>query len=364
MARVFNFSAGPAVLPEEVLREAAEEMLDYKGTGMSVMEMSHRSKMFQDILDDAEQDFRELLGVPANYKVLFIQGGGHVQFAMVPLNLMKNRKAEYIVTGQWAKKAMQEAALYGDVRAVASSEDKVYSYIPDCTDLPIREDADYLYFCKNNTIYGTEIHEDITSPVPLIADMSSDIMSRPVDVKKYAVIYGGAQKNVGPAGVTFAIIRKDMFGRSGRTLPAMENYATHWSDEEKNRSMYNTPPVSAIFLMHETLKWVKENGGVAAMLKRNQKKAATLYAEIERNKMFVGTAEKEDRSIMNVCFVMAKGYEDKQDAFLDYATKQGMVGLKGHRSVGGFRASIYNACSQEDVEALVACMRSFEKENA
>ena len=245
---------------------------------------------------------------------------------------------------------------------VASSEDKNYTYVPKGYTIPT--DADYFHITTNNTIYGTEIHEDITSPVPLIADMSSDIMSRPVDVKKYAVIYGGAQKNVGPAGVTFAIIRKDMFGRSGRTLPAMENYATHWSDEEKNRSMYNTPPVSAIFLMHETLKWVKENGGVAAMLKRNQKKAATLYAEIERNKMFVGTAEKEDRSIMNVCFVMAKGYEDKQDAFLDYATKQGMVGLKGHRSVGGFRASIYNACSQEDVEALVACMRSFEKENA
>lgn len=356
-----NFNAGPCVLPKEAIESLIAAARDFDGTGIGLFEISHRTKGWERVMKETVELWRELLNIPEDYAVLFLGGGASTHFYQVPANFLKT-KAAYLQTGVWAKKAAKEAKLFGETVIVASSEDKNYTYVPKGYAIPT--DADYFHITTNNTIYGTEIHEDITSPVPLIADMSSDIMSRPVDVKKYAMIYGGAQKNVGPAGVTFAIIRKDMFGRSGRTLPAMENYATHWSDEEKNRSMYNTPPVSAIFLMHETLKWVKENGGVAAMLKRNQKKAATLYAEIERNKMFVGTAEKEDRSIMNVCFVMAKGYEDKQDAFLDYATKQGMVGLKGHRSVGGFRASIYNACSQEDVEALVACMRSFEKENA
>ena len=338
-----NFNAGPCVLPKEAIESLIAAARDFDGTGIGLFEISHRTKGWERVMKETVELWRELLNIPEDYAVLFLGGGASTHFYQVPANFLKT-KAAYLQTGVWAKKAAKEAKLFGETVIVASSEDKNYTYVPKGYTIPT--DADYFHITTNNTIYGTEIHEDIMSPVPLIADMSSDIMSRPVDVKKYAMIYGGAQKNVGPAGVTFAIIRKDMFGRSGRTLPAMENYATHWSDEEKNRSMYNTPP------------------GVAAMLKRNQKKAATLYAEIERNKMFVGTAEKEDRSIMNVCFVMAKGYEDKQDAFLDYATKQGMVGLKGHRSVGGFRASIYNACSQEDVEALVACMRSFEKENA
>ena len=359
MARVYNFSAGPAVLPEEVLKEAAEEMLDYRGCGMSVMEMSHRSKMFDDIIKTAEADLRELMNIPDNYKVLFLQGGASQQFAAVPMNLMKNKKAGYIVTGQWAKKAYQEAQKYGKANKIASSEDKNYTYIPKGYKIPT--DADYFHITTNNTIYGTEIHEDIDSPITLVADMSSDIMSRPVDVKKYGMIYGGAQKNVGPAGVTFVIIRKDLIGSSERPLQTMVNYATHYPEEARNHSMFNTPPVLPIFVMHETLKWVKAQGGVEAMYKINKKKAETLYNEIDRNSMFVGTAVKEDRSMMNVCFVMAPGHEDLEAEFMAFAKEKGMVGIKGHRSVGGFRASIYNACPQESVDALVACMQEFEK---
>ena len=359
MARVYNFSAGPAVLPEEVLQEAADEMLDYRGTGMSVMEMSHRSKAYDTIIKEAEADLRELMNIPDNYKVLFLQGGASQQFAMIPMNLMKNRVADYIVTGQWAKKAYQEASLYGKANKIASSEDKNYTYIPKGYKIPT--DADYFHITTNNTIYGTEIHEDIDSPITLVADMSSDIMSRPVDVKKYGMIYGGAQKNVGPAGVTFVIIRKDLIGSSERPLQTMVNYATHYPEEARNHSMFNTPPVLPIFVMHETLKWVKAQGGVEAMYKINKKKAETLYNEIDRNSMFVGTAVKEDRSMMNVCFVMAPGHEDLEAEFMAFAKEKGMVGIKGHRSVGGFRASIYNACPQESVDALVACMQEFEK---
>ena len=359
MSRVYNFSAGPAVLPEEVLKEAQEEMLDYRGCGMSVMEMSHRSKVFQNIIDEAEADLRDLMGIPSNYKVLFLQGGASLQFSMIPMNLMKNGVADYIVTGQWAKKAYQEAQKYGKANKIASSEDKNYTYIPKGYKIPT--DADYFHITTNNTIYGTEIHEDIDSPITLVADMSSDIMSRPVDVKKYGMIYGGAQKNVGPAGVTFVIIRKDLIGSSERPLQTMVNYATHYPEEARNHSMFNTPPVLPIFVMHETLKWVKAQGGVEAMYKINKKKAETLYNEIDRNSMFVGTAVKEDRSMMNVCFVMAPGHEDLEAEFMAFAKEKGMVGIKGHRSVGGFRASIYNACPQESVDALVACMQEFEK---
>ena len=357
--RVYNLSAGPAVLPEEVLREAADEMLDYKGTGMSVMEMSHRSKAYDAIIKEAEKDIREIMNIPDNYKVLFLQGGASQQFAAVPMNLMKNGVADYIVTGQWAKKAYQEAQKYGKAVKIASSEDKNYTYIPKGYKIPT--DADYFHITTNNTIYGTEIHEDIDSPITLVADMSSDIMSRPVDVKKYGMIYGGAQKNVGPAGVTFVIIRKDLIGSSERPLQTMVNYATHYPEEARNHSMFNTPPVLPIFVMHETLKWVKAQGGVEAMYKINKKKAETLYNEIDRNSMFVGTAVKEDRSMMNVCFVMAPGHEDLEAEFMAFAKEKGMVGIKGHRSVGGFRASIYNACPQESVDALVACMQEFEK---
>ena len=359
MSRVYNFSAGPAVLPEEVLKEVADEMMDYNGTGMSVMEMSHRSADFQKIIDEAEQDLRDLMKIPDNYKVLFLQGGASQQFAAIPMNLMKNKVADYIVTGQWAKKAYQEAQKYGKANKIASSEDKNYTYIPKGYKIPT--DADYFHITTNNTIYGTEIHEDIDSPITLVADMSSDIMSRPVDVKKYGMIYGGAQKNVGPAGVTFVIIRKDLIGSSERPLQTMVNYATHYPEEARNHSMFNTPPVLPIFVMHETLKWVKAQGGVEAMYKINKKKAETLYNEIDRNSMFVGTAVKEDRSMMNVCFVMAPGHEDLEAEFMAFAKEKGMVGIKGHRSVGGFRASIYNACPQESVDALVACMQEFEK---
>ena len=346
-------------MPEEVLKEVAEEMMDYQGTGMSVMEMSHRSADFQKIIDEAEQDLRDLMKIPDNYKVLFLQGGASQQFAAIPMNLMKNKVADYIVTGQWAKKAYQEAQKYGKANKIASSEDKNYTYIPKGYKIPI--DADYFHITTNNTIYGTEIHEDIDSPITLVADMSSDIMSRPVDVKKYGMIYGGAQKNVGPAGVTFVIIRKDLIGSSERPLQTMVNYATHYPEESRNHSMFNTPPVLPIFVMHETLKWVKAQGGVEAMYKINKKKAETLYNEIDRNSMFVGTAVKEDRSMMNVCFVMAPGHEDLEAEFMAFAKEKGMVGIKGHRSVGGFRASIYNACPQESVDALVACMQEFEK---
>ena len=357
MERVYNFSAGPSMLPLEVLEKAAAEMLCYKDSGMSVMEMSHRSPVYEEIIQDAEKLLRKIMNIPDNYKVLFLQGGASTQFAAVPLNLMnKNNKADYIVSGQFSGKAYKEAQKYGDAACVATSKDANFAFIPETTRESFRPDADYVHICFNNTIYGTEIHEDIDCPVPLIADMSSDILSRPVDVSKYAMIYGGAQKNVGPAGVTFFIVKKDLLGKVSRYIPTMLNLQTHID----GGSMFNTPPVFPIFVMTETLKWVKELGGVEAIYKINKEKAAILYDEIDRNSLFTGTAAKEDRSIMNVCFVMAPGYEDLQDEFMNFAKERGMVGIKGHRSVGGFRASIYNACPVESVKALVECMKEFE----
>ncbi len=356
-----NFNAGPCVLPRQAVESAIEAIRDFDGTGIGILEISHRTPGWERVMAETEQLWRELLDIPDDYAVLFLGGGASTQFFEVPANLMK-KKAAYLQTGVWAKKAVKEAKFFGDVEVVASSEDKNYSYIPKGYTIP--KDADYFHVTTNNTIYGTEIHEDITSPVTLVADMSSDIMSRPVDVRKYGLIYGGAQKNVGPAGVTFVIVRKDLLGSSERKLPTMVNYATFVGAEPKDNSMFNTPPVFPIFVMHETLKWVKELGGLKAMYELNKKKAGLLYDEIDRNKMFKGTAMKEDRSLMNVCFVMAEGYEDKEKDFMEFAKAAGMVGIKGHRSVGGFRASIYNACPIESVEALVACMKEFENKNA
>ena len=353
-----NFNAGPCVLPQEAIESAIAAIRDFDNTGIGLLEISHRTPGWERIMAETEQLWRDLLNIPDNYAVIFLGGGASTQFFEVPANLLK-KKAAYLQTGVWAKKAIKEAKFYGEVEVVASSEDKNYTYIPKNYTIPT--DADYFHITTNNTIYGTEIHEDIDSPVTLVADMSSDIMSRPVDVKKYGMIYGGAQKNVGPAGVTFVIIRKDLMGSSERPLQTMVNYATHYPDEARNHSMFNTPPVLPIFVMHETLKWVKSVGGVEEMYKRNKKKAETLYNEIDRNSMFVGTAVKEDRSIMNVCFVMAPGHEALESEFMNFAKEKGMVGIKGHRSVGGFRASIYNACPQESVDALVACMQEFEK---
>ena len=358
----FNFSAGPSVLPEEVLQQAQAELLNYHGTGMSVMEMSHRSQAFSDIFQEVQARFRSALSVPDTHAILFLQGGGTSQFSMIPLNLMgAHGTADYAVTGHFSGSAAKEAEKYGTVHIAADTSTCGHTRIPQQSELQLTAGASYFYYCANNTIYGTEIHEDIDSPITLVADMSSDIMSRPVDVKKYGMIYGGAQKNVGPAGVTFVIIRKDLIGSSERPLQTMVNYATHYPEEARNHSMFNTPPVLPIFVMHETLKWVKAQGGVEAMYKINKKKAETLYNEIDRNSMFVGTAVKEDRSMMNVCFVMAPGHEDLEAEFMAFAKEKGMVGIKGHRSVGGFRASIYNACPQESVDALVACMQEFEK---
>ena len=352
-----NFNAGPCVLPREAVESAIEAIRDFDNTGIGLLEISHRTPGWERIMAETEQLWRDLLNIPDDYAVMFLGGGASTQFFEVPANLLK-KKAAYLQTGVWAKKAAKEAKFYGEVEIVASSEDKNYTYIPKGYKIPT--DADYFHITTNNTIYGTEIHEDIDSPITLVADMSSDIMSRPVDVKKYGMIYGGAQKNVGPAGVTFVIIRKDLIGSSERPLQ-MVNYATHYPEEARNHSMFNTPPVLPIFVMHETLKWVKAQGGVEAMYKINKKKAETLYNEIDRNSMFVGTAVKEDRSMMNVCFVMAPGHEDLEAEFMAFAKEKGMVGIKGHRSVGGFRASIYNACPQESVDALVACMQEFEK---
>ena len=351
-----NFNAGPCVLPREAVESAIEAIRDFDNTGIGLLEISHRTPGWERIMAETEQLWRDLLNIPDDYAVMFLGGGASTQFFEVPANLLK---AAYLQTGVWAKKAAKEAKFYGEVEIVASSEDKNYTYIPKGYKIPT--DADYFHITTNNTIYGTEIHEDIDSPITLVADMSSDIMSRPVDVKKYGMIYGGAQKNVGPAGVTFVIIRKDLIGSSERPLQTMVNYATHYPEEARNHSMFNTPPVLPIFVMHETLKWVKAQGGVEAMYKINKKKAETLYNEIDRNSMFVGTAVKEDRSMMNVCFVMAPGHEDLEAEFMAFAKEKGMVGIKGHRSVGGFRASIYNACPQESVDALVACMQEFEK---
>ena len=353
-----NFNAGPSILADEVIQNAAKAIVDFNGSGLSLLSISHRTKDFENVMAEADALFRELLGIPDNYKIFYIGGGASTFFYEVPANFL-GRKAGYVNTGVWAKKAIKEAKRYGEVELLASSEDRNFTYIPKGFAIPA--DLDYVHITSNNTIYGTEYHEDLASPVPLIADMSSDILSRPVDVTKYAMIYGGAQKNVGPAGVTFVIIRKDLIGSSERPLQTMVNYATHYPEEARNHSMFNTPPVLPIFVMHETLKWVKAQGGVEAMYKINKKKAETLYNEIDRNSMFVGTAVKEDRSMMNVCFVMAPGHEDLEAEFMAFAKEKGMVGIKGHRLVGGFRASIYNACPQESVDALVACMQEFEK---
>ena len=356
-----NFNAGPCVLPKPAVESTIEAIRNFDGTGIGLLEISHRTPGWERVMKETADLWRELLNIPSNYQVLFLGGGASTQFFTVPANLL-NKKAAYLQTGVWAKKAIKEAKFYGEVEVVASSEDKNYTYIPKGYTIP--KDADYFHITTNNTIYGTEIHEDMDCPVTLVADMSSDIMSRPVDVKKYGLIYGGAQKNVGPAGVTFVIVREDILGKVDRKLQTMVDYRTHIGDEEKNRSMFNTPPVLPIFVMHETLKWVKSLGGVTAMNKINKEKAALLYNEIDRNKMFVGTAVKEDRSLMNVCFVMADQYKDKEADFMAFAKERGMVGIKGHRSVGGFRASLYNACPVESVKALVECMQEFEKKNA
>lgn len=359
MGRVYNFSAGPAVLPEEVLREAAEEMMDYRGSGMSVMEMSHRSQTFQEIIDTAEADLRELMNIPDNYKVLFLQGGASLQFAMIPMNLMKNQKADYIVTGQWAKKAAKEAEKYGEVRVIASSEDETFSYIPDCSDLPVSEDADYVYICENNTIYGTKFQElPNTKGKILVADVSSCFLSEPVDVTKYGVIYGGVQKNIGPAGVVIAIIREDLITEDTLAgTPTMMKYKTH----ADAKSLYNTPPAYGIYICGKVFQWLKRQGGLTAMKAYNEKKAKILYDYLDESKMFHGTVAKKDRSLMNVPFVT--GDQELDAKFVKEADKAGFKNLKGHRSVGGMRASIYNAMPIEGVEALVEFMKKFEKEN-
>ena len=353
MKKVHNFTAGPCVLPQAAIDAAIEALKDFKGTGVPVVSISHRTKEWESVMNECRALWKELLGIPEGYEVVFLGGGASMQFLYVAMNFLEN-KAAYLDTGVWAHKALKEAKGLGNAYAIASSEDRNYSYIPKGFTIPT--DLDYLHITTNNTIYGTEIKKDIDCPVPLIADMSSDILSRKVDVSKYTVIYAGAQKNAGPAGVAVAIIKKDALGKVSRYLPTMLDYRVHIDKE----SMFNTPPVFSIFLMNETLKWLKSIGGVEVMNKINEKKAATLYGEIDRNSLFCGTAAVEDRSIMNVCFVMAPGKEDLQDEFLAFAKERGMVGIKGHRSVGGFRASLYNACTQEDVEALVACMKEFE----
>lgn len=349
-----NFNAGPSILPREVIEKAAAAVLDFDGLGLSILEISHRSKEFDAVMDDAVALFRELLNVPDNYKVIFVGGGASTQFFHVPYNLLEN-KAGYINTGVWSKKAIKEAKNFGAVEVLATSEDRNFTYIPKNVEIPA--DLDYLHITTNNTIYGTEYHTDIDSPVNLIADMSSDILSRPVDVTKYAMIYGGAQKNLGPAGVTFAIIREDIVGKVSRALPSMVDYRNHMN----NNSMFNTPPVFPVYVVRETLKWIKSIGGVEEIYRRNKEKAELLYAEIDRNPMFRGTAEKEDRSLMNICFVMNPEYEALAPEFMEFAKERGMVGIKGHRLVGGFRASCYNALPKESVEALVATMQEFEK---
>ena len=360
MSRVYNFSAGPAVLPEEVLQEAADEMLDYRGCGMSVMEMSHRSKVYDNIIKEAEADLRDLMNIPDNYKVLFLQGGASQQFAAIPMNLMKNKKAAYIVTGQWAKKAYQEAKMYGDAVEVASSADKTFSYIPDCSDLDIPEDADYVYICENNTIYGTKFKElPNTKGHTLVADVSSCFLSEPVDVTKYGVIYGGVQKNVGPAGVVIVIIREDLI--TDDVLPGTPTMLKYKTQADAD-SLYNTPPCYGIYICGKVFKWLKKMGGLEVMKQRNEEKAKILYDFLDQSKLFKGTVVPKDRSLMNVPFVTGDAELDAK--FVEEATKAGFVNLKGHRTVGGMRASIYNAMPKEGVEKLVAFMKKFEEENA
>ena len=360
MGRVYNFSAGPAVLPEDVLKEAASEMLDYNGSGMSVMEMSHRSKEFEKIIGDAEADLRDLMNIPDNYKVMFLQGGASQQFAMIPMNLMKNKSADYIVTGQWAKKAWQEASKYGKANKIASSEDKTFSYIPDCSDLPISDDADYVYICENNTIYGTKYKElPNTKGKPLVADVSSCFLSEPVDVSKYAVIYGGVQKNIGPAGVVIVIMREDLITEDVLPgTPTMLQYKTH----ADAGSLYNTPPAYGIYICGKVFKWIKNMGGLEVMKQKNEEKAKILYDYLDQSELFKGTVVAKDRSLMNVPFVTGN---DEMDAkFVKEAAAAGFVNLKGHRTVGGMRASIYNAMPLDGVKKLVEFMKKFEEENA
>ena len=359
MARVYNFSAGPAVLPEQVLREAAAEMLDYRGSGMSVMEMSHRSKTYQGILDEAEADLRGLIGIPDNYRVLFLQGGASQQFAMIPMNLMKNRVADYIVTGQWAKKAWQEAAKYGTANKIASSEDQTYSYIPDCSDLSVSENADYVYICENNTIYGTKFKTlPNTKRKPLVADVSSCFLSEPVDITKYALMYGGVQKNIGPAGVVIVIIREDLITEDVLPgTPTMLQYKIH----ADAGSLYNTPPAYGIYICGKVFKWLKDLGGLSAIQKMNEEKAAVLYDFLDESSLFKGTVRRQDRSLMNVPFIT--GSDELDAKFVKEAKEHGLENLKGHRSVGGMRASIYNAMPMEGVRSLVEFMKKFEMEN-
>ena len=359
MSRVYNFSAGPAVLPEEVLNEAAAEMLDYRGTGMSVMEMSHRSKSYETIIEDAESDLRDLLHIPENYKVLFLQGGGSTQFAMVPMNLMKNRVADYIITGQWAKKAHKEASIYGKANAIASSADKTFSYIPDCSDLPVSEDADYVYICENNTIYGTKFWTlPNTKGKLLVADQSSCFLSEPVDVSKYGLIFAGAQKNVGPAGTVIVIIREDLITEDVlEGTPTMLRYKIH----ADAKSLYNTPPTYGIYMCGKVFKWLKAKGGLEEMKKINEEKAKILYDFLDESKLSKGTVVKKDRSIMNVPFIT--GNEELDALFVKESKAAGLENLKGHRTVGGMRASIYNAMPKAGVEKLVEFMADFEKKH-
>lgn len=349
-----NFNAGPCILPKIALENTAKAILELDGIGMSLIEISHRTKEFEAILEDTKNLWRELLNIPSEYQILFLGGGASLQFCMIPYNLLE-KKAAYLDTGVWASKAIKEAKLFGEVNVIASSKDKNYSYYPKGYEIP--KDVDYFHITTNNTIYGTEIRYDIDSPVTLIADMSSDIMSRPVDVSKYGMIYGGAQKNVGPAGVTFIIIREDILGKVTRVMPTILDYRTHI----KEGSMFNTPPCIAIYTMRETLKWIRSLGGVAEMQKMDEAKAKVLYDEIDRNPLFVGTVEKDSRSVMNICFVMSEKYKELEEEFMSFAKKNNMVGIKGHRSVGGFRASCYNALPIESIHALVNCMKEFEK---
>ncbi len=350
----YNFSAGPSILPQEVMKATAEACVDFNGTGLSLMEMSHRSKDFQAVMDEAVALFKELLNIPEGYSVLFLGGGASLEFCMVPFNFLE-KKAAYLNTGVWAKKALKEAKAFGEAVEVATSADANFSYVPKEFEIPT--DADYFHITTNNTIYGTEIRCDLDSPVPLIADMSSDIFSRPLDVKKYGMIYGGAQKNLSMAGVTFVIVKDELLGKVSRHIPTMLDYRTHAS----KGSMFNTPPVLPIYTAMLTLRWIKAQGGVSEMERRAKERAALLYAEIDRNKLFCGTAAKEDRSLMNICFVMNEEYKDLEQEFLKFAADQGMVGIKGHRDVGGFRASCYNAMPLEGVQALVKCMQEFEQ---
>ena len=352
-----NFNAGPSVLADEVIENAAKAVLDFNGSGLSLLSISHRSKDFDAVMAEADALFRELLHIPDNYKIFYIGGGASTMFYEVPANFL-GKKAGYVNTGVWSKKAIKEAKRYGEVEILATSEDRNFTYIPKGFAIP--SDLDYLHITSNNTIYGTEYHEDLSSPVPLIADMSSDILSRPVDVTKYAMIYGGAQKNLAPAGVVFAIIREDMLYKQVRDLPTMVSFRTH----VENNSMFNTPPVFPIYVLKETLKWLKSIGGVEEIYRRNQEKAQLLYDEIDRNPLFRGTVEKQDRSLMNICFVMADGYEELAPEFLEYTKAHDIVGIKGHRLVGGFRASCYNALKKESVEVLVKCMRDFAEKYA